>query len=79
MGNFLTVGDSLQLAAGFFNKCLDFPPAQVSPLFPVLLTVEELAYPMRIERLASFFHSQLFEHLKIPYWPLRVGIKRRFR
>ena len=60
------------------NKCLDFPSAQVTPLLPLLLMVEELAHPMRIERAASLFHPQFFEHLKISCGPPWVGIKRSY-
>jgi len=58
------------------DKFLDFPSTQVTPLLPLLLMVEELAHPMRIERAASLFHPQFFEHLEIPCGPPRVGIKR---
>ena len=33
---------------------LDFPSAQVMPLLPLLLMVEELAHPMHIERVVAY-------------------------
>jgi len=50
------------------NEGLDFPSANSSPVFGLLLPAKELAHPVGIEGAALFPHAQFFEHLEISRW-----------
>lgn len=63
-----------QIVGQCLKKRLYFHPPEV-PAASAMVTLEELAYPVCIERAPALLDTQFFEYLKVPRWPAGIWVE----
>jgi hypothetical protein len=69
-----TWASSHRIVGQSLKKRLYFHPPEV-PTASALVTLEELAYPVCIERAPALLDTQFFEYLKVTRWPARIWVE----